>query len=194
MAPTMSLVSDPSSSRSNPTNKSSISHRPKPRLRWTASLLLLLVLVCRVAAHTADSPVPAETLIMDSRVPNMVQGKWVMVSQQEHKRRDLDGRAASSSDSSSAPSPATTTFQIAVSTVTMASTTSVAPASPLPSPLDGSISSNFSSTGTTPNACPAFLNSFLTNPTFKQCYPFSLLLQVSFPRLQAATKHHANTP
>jgi hypothetical protein len=59
----------------------------------------------------------------------------------------------------------------------MASTTSVAAASPLPSPLDGSISSNFTNIAT--SKCPAFLNSFLTNPTFKQCYPFSMLLQVS---------------
>ncbi|KAH8909745.1 hypothetical protein BR93DRAFT_965827 [Coniochaeta sp. PMI_546] len=97
----------------------------------------------------------------------MVQGKWVMVSQEELKRRDMKKR----DDSTSTAPATTTTVRIAVSTV--------ATPSPLPSPLDGSISSNFSNSGSGTNPCPAFLNSFLTNPTFKQCYPFSLLLQGS---------------
>ncbi|OIW33374.1 hypothetical protein CONLIGDRAFT_560984, partial [Coniochaeta ligniaria NRRL 30616] len=112
-----------------------------------------------------------ETLAIDTRVPAMVQGKWVMVAQDELRRRDLEDR----DDSTSMEQAATTTVRIAVSTK---STTTVVPSSPLPSPLDGSISSNFSSSSGT-NSCPAFLNSFLTNPTFKQCYPFSLLLQGS---------------
>lgn len=97
----------------------------------------------------------------------MVQGKWVIASQEELRRRDLEDRDGSTS---TAPA-ATTTVRIAVS--------KAATPSPLPSPLDGSISANFSTSDSGTNPCPAFLNSFLTNPTFKQCYPFSLLLQVS---------------
>ncbi|KAK0621492.1 hypothetical protein B0T17DRAFT_494094 [Bombardia bombarda] len=68
-----------------------------------------------------------------------------------------------------------TTLSVAVAS--SKSSSSVAPSptaepSPLPSPLDGSLSSNF-----TTSSCPAFINSFLADPTFQQCYPFSLLLE-----------------
>ena len=48
----------------------------------------------------------------------------------------------------------------------------------LPSPFDTSLGNNF----TTPS-CPAFFESFLTNSTFQDCLPFSLLLQVSHGRI-----------
>lgn len=114
--------------------------------------------------------------MIDTRVPTMVQGKWVMVDQEELKRRSLEVRDVTTSTAAEA-----TTVRIAVSTV--------ASASPLPSPLDGSISSNFSQPSSGTNNCPAFINDFLANPTFKQCYPFSLLLQVSF----RSTKVYFNT-
>ena len=46
--------------------------------------------------------------------------------------------------------------------------------SPLPSPFDTSLGSNFTS-----NSCPTFFNDFLANSTFHQCTPLSLLLQNS---------------
>jgi hypothetical protein len=147
-----------------------VSHHRKPWRQWPALLLVLLCFVCRTIALSPDPPLPVETLELDTRAPYFEKGSWVMLSREEHEMRNLAKR------SESAP-PVTTTFQIAVSTVTEASTTSTVPASPLPSPLDSSLSSNFSGeNGNRP--CPAFINSFLTNPTFKQCYPFSLLLQV----------------
>ena len=45
---------------------------------------------------------------------------------------------------------------------------------PLPQPFDTSLGNNF-----TVPSCPAFFQRFLTNETFKNCLPFSLLLQVS---------------
>ena len=51
--------------------------------------------------------------------------------------------------------------------------TSTPPGPPLPMPFDSSLGSNFTS-----SSCPAFFNSFLTEPSFKACLPFSLLLQV----------------
>jgi hypothetical protein len=30
-----------------------------------------------------------------------------------------------------------------------------------------------------PNNCPTFINSFLDDPDFKQCYPLSMLIEVS---------------
>ncbi|KAK3069549.1 hypothetical protein LTR53_012017 [Teratosphaeriaceae sp. CCFEE 6253] len=44
----------------------------------------------------------------------------------------------------------------------------------LPSPFDSTMGNNF----TSPD-CPAFFQSFLTNDTFRQCLPLSLLLQTS---------------
>ncbi|KAB5558157.1 hypothetical protein GE09DRAFT_1221287 [Coniochaeta sp. 2T2.1] len=178
----MSLVSETSGSHSpsSSRNQHSTAHRHRPRIQWRTGLLLLLLacLVCRVAAESPAQPV--ETLSIDNRIPVKVDGEWTMVSQEELKvgRRDLDER-----ETSTAPAE-TTTVRIAVSSVTSrsssSSTTSVVPSSPLPSPLDGSISSNFTKIASgTANPCPAFLNSFLESPTFKQCYPFSLLLQGS---------------
>ena len=43
----------------------------------------------------------------------------------------------------------------------------------LPRPFDTSLGNNF-----TAPSCPAFFESFLTNETFNDCLPFSLLLQV----------------
>ena len=47
---------------------------------------------------------------------------------------------------------------------------------PLPSPFDTSLGNNFTS-----QSCPVFFQSFLTDPTFNDCLPFSLLLQVCEP-------------
>jgi hypothetical protein len=44
---------------------------------------------------------------------------------------------------------------------------------PLPHPFDTSLGNNF-----TTSSCPSFFNSFLTNGSFTDCLPFSLLLQV----------------
>ncbi|TKA53928.1 hypothetical protein B0A55_12302, partial [Friedmanniomyces simplex] len=46
--------------------------------------------------------------------------------------------------------------------------------SALPSPFDSTLGNNFTSP-----TCPAFFQSFLTNETFQQCLPLSLLLQTS---------------
>ncbi|KAJ2901033.1 uncharacterized protein MKZ38_002159 [Zalerion maritima] len=73
----------------------------------------------------------------------------------------------------------TSTIEIVLSTEgsTAAATTTVV-TSPLPSPFDGNLAANFQ--GNDGNgACPSFINSFLTNSTFKACYPFSLLVQGS---------------
>jgi hypothetical protein len=147
--------------------------------------LLLACFIFEVSAASGNLPQQAETLILDPRVPIKVDGRWVFLSQEEVERRELIKRAAAHEGSSSTDSSAsvTTTFSIAVSSVTKTrsttSITSVVPASPLPSPLDGSLSANFSNGGSGTNNCPVFINAFLSNPTFKECYPFSMLLQGS---------------
>jgi hypothetical protein len=44
----------------------------------------------------------------------------------------------------------------------------------VPQPLDAGLSNNFT------NSCASFINRLRTNDTFKNCHPFSLLLQVCF--------------
>jgi hypothetical protein len=50
----------------------------------------------------------------------------------------------------------------------------------LPSPFDGGITSNFTST-----TCPTFFDNMLADPELQKCYPVSLMLQV---RLQSCPR------
>ncbi|EEH42958.1 uncharacterized protein PADG_07778 [Paracoccidioides brasiliensis Pb18] len=52
---------------------------------------------------------------------------------------------------------------------------------PLPSPFDSNLGSNF-----TNPACPIFFQDFLTNASFQNCYPVSLLLQSSLSFFEAS--------
>lgn len=62
-----------------------------------------------------------------------------------------------------------------------------APREDLPSPFDTSLGNNFTSP-----SCPAFFQSFLSNATFQDCLPFSLLLQVHQPPHHHTTNHPSN--
>lgn len=55
----------------------------------------------------------------------------------------------------------------------VSSSLSTTSTSPLPSPFDSSLGNNF-----TAASCPTFFQSFLSNSTFSECLPLSLLLQV----------------
>ncbi|KAJ8120885.1 hypothetical protein O1611_g10247 [Lasiodiplodia mahajangana] len=99
------------------------------------------------------------------------------MSDEEH--RELRRRGASAKETTASTATATTTeVVIDTSTITnsadpVATTTA---ASPLPSPFDGALAANFSAG----RSCPNFINDFLSNATFKACYPISLLLQSFF--------------
>ncbi|KAL6910589.1 hypothetical protein GGI43DRAFT_16716 [Trichoderma evansii] len=71
-------------------------------------------------------------------------------------------------------------------TTTLSKPTSSAVASltPLPEPFDNTPASAFQSSGST-DACPKFITSLLSNPTFKSCYPLSMMLQSSTGFFQA---------
>lgn len=60
----------------------------------------------------------------------------------------------------------------------------LASSSPLPEPFDNTPASAFQSSGST-DACPKFISSLLSNPTFKSCYPLSMMLQSSTGFFQA---------
>ncbi|RWA09865.1 hypothetical protein EKO27_g5232 [Xylaria grammica] len=86
----------------------------------------------------------------------------------------------------------TTEVVIDTSTVTDSAnpaTTTTATASPLPSPFDGALAANFSGD----NTCPTFINDFLSNATFKACYPVSLLLQGSQSFFEAEKSFYSIT-
>lgn len=126
--------------------------------------------ISRTPATTAAPAV--ETLLRDDRIPVMQHGQWTFLSQEqvaELRKRDDVGTAVTTA-APEAPTHGTATGTGTEATKTSKTTSS----SPLPSIFDSSLASNFSAD----SACPAFINSFLTNPTFKKCYPFSLLLQV----------------
>ncbi|KAG6000446.1 hypothetical protein E4U54_001420 [Claviceps lovelessii] len=59
-----------------------------------------------------------------------------------------------------------------------ASETSDGGSSPLPSPFDNLVPSAFQVPGGG-NSCPKFMASLLSDPTFKRCYPISMLMQTS---------------
>ncbi|KAK4039954.1 hypothetical protein C8A01DRAFT_36006 [Parachaetomium inaequale] len=181
------------------------SSRPGRRLpsmhrRPTTPLAVILaVFVCFVSHALAAAPnaaVPVETLAVDHRSPYQGGQRWAMLPAHELQRRKVQKRATSeesestteSSDSTtessersktSATASVTTTFSIAVGSSKPSSSSTTVSASPLPSILD-SMASEFSPG---PNGaaapCPIFINSFLTNPTFKKCYPLSMLFDRS---------------
>lgn len=145
-----------------------------------------------------------------SEPPTINEGEWILLSPEQaelkhglRKRADDDDAGKPPKEITAAPSGSvTTTFQIAVSTITEKPTTTAtstaaqttetggAVSSSLPKFFDGSLSANFA-----PNSnCPAFLNSFLNNQTFNQCYPISLLMQVCLPHLFPSPLFHPLLP
>ena len=69
--------------------------------------------------------------------------------------------------------PAPTAAGQASSSLFGIQTATGSPRDDLPTPFDTSLGNNFTSP-----SCPAFFQSFLSNATFQDCLPFSLLLQV----------------
>ncbi|KAL7923891.1 hypothetical protein ACQKWADRAFT_31382 [Trichoderma austrokoningii] len=71
-------------------------------------------------------------------------------------------------------------------TTTLSKPTSAAltTSTPLPEPFDNTPASAFQSSGST-DACPKFISGLLSNPTFKSCYPLSMMLQSSAGFFQA---------
>ncbi|CAK7213196.1 hypothetical protein SCUCBS95973_001718 [Sporothrix curviconia] len=155
------------------------------------------LVILRSSTTTANEPA-AETLLRDDRMPLLKNGAWTFLSHDEtvelRKRDDTDTAVTTAHETKTATAATTATTQTTLhkagttttttdkaettttgTGTTTTKTTKTASASPLPSFFDSSLASNF----TTDSACPSFINAFLTNPTFKKCYPFSLLLQGS---------------
>ncbi|KAI1501010.1 hypothetical protein F5X99DRAFT_418808 [Biscogniauxia marginata] len=158
-----------------------VSYR-RPRMHLAVIFLTISCLVSLGAAISLHaSPRATETpLLIDTRVPVFVDGHWQIMSDEEHRLLPREEQA-SASDSGSVSEGATTTIEINVSSSTEEPTATAATASALPSPFDGALGADFASG----DSCPGFFNEFLSNSTFKSCYPASLLLKSSQSFFQA---------
>lgn len=140
-------------------------------MSWLFIVLFLLALVATLPGATA-SAVPEATPIprANSHRSHGDGHSANAISKMEHEKLEkYEGQVLRNRAE-------TSTLEVILSTTAAATTTVVT--SPLPSPFDGSLAANFE--GNDGNgACPQFINSFLTNSTFKACYPFSLLVQGS---------------
>ncbi|KAK3494877.1 uncharacterized protein B0T23DRAFT_313379 [Neurospora hispaniola] len=182
----------------------SFTSRFSQKTQWVVvTLVVLLCLVSQVTARALaieikddlstsidfNAPLDIDT----SEPPTIDEGEWILLSPEEAELKHGGLRKREEKEMTSVASGSvTTTFQIAVSTVTEKPTgtstftaaraeETAAVSSSLPKFFDGSLSANFG-----PNSnCPAFLNSFLNNQTFNQCYPISLLMQGSQSFFQA---------
>jgi len=65
-----------------------------------------------------------------------------------------------------------------LSVATSASPTSIDPDSPLPTPFDGTLASEFR-TDDGDNSCPDYISRLLSSPTFNDCFPLSMLVTKS---------------
>ncbi|KAL2016744.1 hypothetical protein VTK56DRAFT_3133 [Thermocarpiscus australiensis] len=153
----------------------------RPRTPWVVIGAVLICFVSLGLAAPTDTAPLVETSLIDDGSPQPEGRFWVMRSEHHVERQREQKRATSEGSSTTNPASdsVTTTFSIAVGTPKPSSTSTSVSTSPLPSILD-SLSSDFSPgpNGETP-PCPIFINSFLRNDTFKQCYPLSMLFERS---------------
>ncbi|GAA96038.1 uncharacterized protein L969DRAFT_90271 [Mixia osmundae IAM 14324] len=136
-----------------------------------------------VPASTTDTPSPAATAVYGTRVSTEVGANdaasssldtsalvasvvsSVVASAVSHVTATSSAYGASRGGSSTASR---------TRTGPQATGTQVVPLATMPQPFDTVLSTNFSST-----ACPSFFEQFLASPSFRSCYPFSLLLGTS---------------
>lgn len=91
---------------------------------------------------------------------------------------------APAKDGSSKTKPTTTTATIQRAAATAASTNS-----PLPQAFDGNLAADLITTSD--SNCPSFLNGILADPSFRACYPLSMMLQVGY--ISIPTKYGTRT-
>ncbi|KAK4092385.1 hypothetical protein Purlil1_3006 [Purpureocillium lilacinum] len=165
-----------------------------PRLhRSLAVLATLATLSCATLAQL-DAPstevtvVPAldgshSILTATPPVTTMSVPSWEQATDAALKlrlrERDNKGDDDVTSTEGSGKSKASTILTISVDRpTTTASPTADVSQSPLPSPFDNNIPSDFK-LDSSDNRCPNFMSRLLSDPTFKRCYPISMLVQTS---------------
>ncbi|KAJ6446424.1 C6 transcription factor [Purpureocillium lavendulum] len=106
------------------------------------------------------------------------------------KQRNEKGASddETSTERGSKPKPSSTILTISVDTsTTTASPTTDATQSALPSPFDSNVPSDFK-VPSSDSRCPNFISTLLSDPTFKSCYPISMLIQTSMGFFEAEKK------
>jgi hypothetical protein len=85
-----------------------------------------------------------------------------------------DDSSSSSATTTGGPSYILAPSSTSSGSVSTSIQTATSVSTSLPRPFDSSLANNF-----TQSSCPQFFNNFLSNATFQECHPFSMLLQVS---------------
>ncbi|KAI1777744.1 hypothetical protein F4818DRAFT_324456 [Hypoxylon cercidicola] len=146
---------------------------------WINMAVIILIISCWIPLTAAislegSSRSTETTLLIDTRIPVLINGHWQIMSEEEHRR--LVRRQ---------PTTQTFTVDVSAATATDASaTTSTVATGPLPTPFDGALAANFSGDDGG-GSCLNFINGFLEDPTFQSCYPLSMLLKGSNSFFQA---------
>jgi hypothetical protein len=135
---------------------------------WSLLLLCCLLLlpngVTAGRIYGASEVLPRELLFDRSEVPE-VPSCMPLVARQDSSK--------TSASTTIKPKTSASATESSIQTATQTGNAA------LPRPFDSSIGTNFTS-----STCPDFFNDFLSNQTFNDCLPFSLLLQVSRHLLQ----------
>ncbi|KAK4106021.1 hypothetical protein N658DRAFT_414512 [Parathielavia hyrcaniae] len=175
---------------SRPNYRFPSTRRWQPTTSWTLIFAVVVCFASHALAAGSDVAPPTETLVIDHRVPYREGQRWAMFSEQDAERRKVQKRDTSddsestSTESSDSPETSrsvsvTTTFSIAVGTPSPSGTSTTASTSPLPSIFD-SLPADFEpGPNGQPSNCLNFINAFLTNSTFQECYPLSMLFDKS---------------
>ncbi|KAI5864666.1 hypothetical protein GGS23DRAFT_458650 [Durotheca rogersii] len=172
-----------SSFRQQPLRRGCGPHYPgvSPNNRFWIHLAVIFLIISSwvplAVAISLDAPPRSTetTLLLDTRIPIFVDGHWQIMSEDEHRQLLVPRQAE------------TQTFTVDVSAATAEPTPTPTPtvaSGPLPSPFDGALAANFSGENGG-GSCPNFINSILEDPTFKSCYPLSVLLKSSNSFFQA---------
>ncbi|TVY21841.1 hypothetical protein LARI1_G000223 [Lachnellula arida] len=209
---TTTAIQPASHHSSTPLSRNKHARFHRRRSVWSYHLILFTLLICCLPLCSASlySEIeeqlvePSEDLDVQesigSALERLAKSGVILVDQSPHPRpldadteseygvssNDLRRRDdPSSNESTSSTSPKSTAQQSSSSpTTTTSAAAGIATAtsgsmSALPTPFDSGFSSNISAT------CSSFMNDMLANAEFKQCVPFSLLLQNSLSFFQA---------
>ncbi|KXT19009.1 hypothetical protein AC579_8736 [Pseudocercospora musae] len=141
-----------------------------PRLGFVQSFTLSVIfclLLCRGTnagqVYAAATEVFPRELLFDRSPPPPLPRMRLDKRQDEDSSSVLPSTTIRPSDVSGSATATESSVQTATDTATA-----------LPQPFDTNLGNNFTST-----TCPTFFTDFLNNQTFKDCLPFSLLLQTS---------------
>jgi hypothetical protein len=166
------------------TSPNCLSQRRLTNSSWSQARSLIFALLCgllffcqSVQANVHGSSIFDRELVYDRRpMPKPQKGIYA-------RQDDSSSSSATTTTGSSgilAPS-STSSVSESIQVATPVSTS-------LPRPFDTSIGNNF-----TESSCPQFFNNFLSNSTFQECLPFSMLLQVSMAWKNTTTTRLRNS-